>query len=184
MSFCSSLIPTSPTPYPQGIPVQNMAGVLWVVAWLAFAASARAQATCENYGVPINSSACACPPGFGGATCSAPACGGNIFQGSQRSLVSGASATSFGNVSSSSCGCSDGWTGMGCNVCKSPTICQSSFVAVGGNTTSGVTSEQTGLNDTLTCSTTPQVFAAGEMSCAVLVGISDLRAELLDANLV
>jgi hypothetical protein len=73
---------------------------------------------------------------------------------------------------------------MGCNVCKSPTICQSSFVAVGGNTTSGVTSEQTGLNDTLTCSSTPQVFAAGEMSCAVLVGISDLRAELLDANLV
>ena len=155
-----------------------MVGVPWVVAVLAFAASALAQLTCENYGVPINSSACACPPGFGGATCSAPACGGNIFQGSQRSLVSGANATSFGNVSSSSCGCSDGWTGMGCNVCKSPSICQSAFTAAGGNSSSGVTSGQPGLNDTLTCSTTPQVFAAGEMSCAVIVSIPDLRAEL------
>lgn len=144
-----------------------MAGILWIIAWLALAASARAQVTCENYGVLINSSACACPPGFGGPTCSAPACGGNIFQGTQRSLVSGASATSFGNVSASACACPDGWTGTGCNVCQAPTVCQSSFVAAGGN--SSLVPQQNSLNDTLTCSTTPQVFAAGEMSCAVIV---------------
>ena len=151
-----------------------MAGMPWAIAWLALAASARAQVSCENYGVPVNSSACTCPPGFGGATCSTPACGGNIFEGTQRPLVSNASATSFGNASSSSCACSDGWSGTGCNVCNAPTICQSSFVAAGGNTTTSV-STQVGLNDTLTCSTTPQVFAAGEMSCAVNVGIFDLR---------
>ena len=147
-----------------------MARILWIFAWLALVASARAQVTCENYGVPISSSACACPPGFGGATCSAPACGGNIFQGTQRSLVSGASATSFGNVSAS-CPCPDGWTGTGCNVCQAPTICQSSFVAAGGNTSSSLVPKKTGFNDTLTCNTTPQIFAAGEMSCAVFVGI-------------
>ena len=138
-----------------------MAGIPWTIVWLALAASACAQATCENYGVPINSSACACPPGFGGATCSAPACGGDIFQGAQRSLVSGASATSFGNVSAPACACPDGWTGMGCNVCQAPTVCQSSFIAAGGSTSNG----------NLTCNTTPQVFAAGEMSCAVIVSI-------------
>ncbi|KAI9433892.1 hypothetical protein H4582DRAFT_2112687 [Lactarius indigo] len=127
-----------------------MAGISWAIAWLALAASARAQVSCENYGVPINSSTCACPPGFGGATCSAPGCGGDIFQGTQRSLVSGASATSFGNVSA--CTCPDGWTGTGCNVCQAPTVCQ----------------KQSGLNNTLTCNTTPRVFAAGEMSCAVI----------------
>ena len=72
---------------------------------------------------------------------------------------------------------------MGCNVCKSPSICQSAFIAAEGNSSSGVTSGQAGLNDTLTCSTIPQVFAAGEMSCAVIVGIPDLRAELADANI-
>ncbi|KAF8264261.1 hypothetical protein EI94DRAFT_1593905 [Lactarius quietus] len=146
-----------------------MAAFLWIAAGLALAASARAQVACENYGVPINSSACACPPGFGGPTCSAPACGGNIFQGTQRSLVSGANATSFGNVSSSSCGCSSGWTGTGCNVCQSSTICQSSFIAAGGNSNGSIVSDsnQSDLNNTLTCSTTPQVFAAGEMSCVV-----------------
>ncbi|KAH9178936.1 hypothetical protein EDB89DRAFT_1929197 [Lactarius sanguifluus] len=142
-----------------------MAGIPWTIAWLALAASARAQVTCENYGVlPINSSTCVCPPGFGGATCSAPACGGNIFQGTQRSLVSGASATSFGNVSASACACPDGWTGTGCNVCQAPTVCQSSF----SETTSGVVPEQNSLNNTLTCNTAPRVFAAGEMSCAVI----------------
>ncbi|KAH9023839.1 ABC-2 type transporter-domain-containing protein [Lactarius pseudohatsudake] len=142
-----------------------MAGIPWAIAWLALAASARAQVTCENYGLPINSSTCLCPPGFGGATCSAPACGGNIFQGTQRSLVSGASATSFGNVSASACACPDGWTGTGCNVCQAPTVCQSSFSR---NTTSGVIPAQSGLNNTLTCNTAPRVFAAGEMSCAVI----------------
>ncbi|KAH9034004.1 hypothetical protein EDB83DRAFT_2417076 [Lactarius deliciosus] len=120
-----------------------MAGIPWAIAWLALAASARAQVTCENYGVPINSSTC----------------------GAQRSLVSGASATSFGNVSASACACPDGWTGTGCNVCQAPTVCQSSF---SGNTTSGVIPAQSSLNNTLTCNTAPRVFAAGEMSCAVI----------------
>lgn len=146
-----------------------MAGILWLISWLALAISVRAQVACENYGVPVSSSTCVCPPGFGGATCSAPSCGGNIFQGTQRSLVSGASATSFGNVSASACACPDGWTGTGCNVCQAPTVCQSSFVATGGNTSTGVTSEQSGLNNTVACNTTPRVFAAGEMNCAVVV---------------
>ncbi|KAI9452949.1 hypothetical protein BJY52DRAFT_1291187 [Lactarius psammicola] len=98
-----------------------MAGIPWAIVWLALAASARAQVTCENYG------------------------------GTQRSLVSGASATSFGNVSASACACPDGWTGTGCNVCQAPTVCQSSFVAAGGNTSSSVIPEQSGLNKTLTC---------------------------------
>ena len=154
-----------------------MAGIPWIIAWLALAASARAQVACENYGVPISSSDCSCPPGFGGATCSAPACGGNIFQSTQRSLVSGASATSFGNVSASACACPDGWTGTGCNVCNAPTVCQSSFVAAGG---SAPTSDQNGLNNTLTCSTIPKVFAAGEMSCGVNVSTPVLHpADLL-----
>ena len=161
-----------------------MAGIPWIVAWLALAASARAQVICENYGVPINSSACACPPGFGGATCSAPACGGNIFQGTQRSLVSGASATSFGNVSASTCACPEGWTGTGCNVCQASTVCQSSSIAAGGKTSSSL-AQQSSLNDTLTCNTTPQVFAAGEMSCAVIVRFPVLLpAGLLSANTV
>ena len=145
-----------------------MSGLVWVVAGLVSASSVRAQVTCENYGSPANSSACACPPGFGGATCSAPACGGNIFQAEQRPLVSGASATSFGNVSSSACACQDGWAGTGCNVCQSSTVCQSAYNAVGGNS-SDIGPLQSGLNGTLTCNTTPRVYAAGEMSCAVIV---------------
>ena len=146
-----------------------MTGVLWVVAPLLLATSVHAQVTCENYGVPINSSACACPPGFGGATCSAPACGGNIFQDGQRPLVSGANASSLGNVSTSSCACPTGWSGTGCNVCQAPTVCQSAFNAAGGNNSDTINSLQNGLNNTVTCNTTPRVWAGGEMSCAVVV---------------
>lgn len=147
-----------------------MTGFPWIAAGLVHLlaiTSARAQVTCENYGSPINSSACACPPGFGGSTCSAPACGGNIFQAQQRPLVSNASATSFGNVSASACACPSGWTGTGCNVCQASTVCQSAFTAVGGNTTES--QQQDALNTTLTCNTSPRVWAAGEMSCTVLV---------------
>ncbi|KAI0263756.1 hypothetical protein BC834DRAFT_924835 [Gloeopeniophorella convolvens] len=132
------------------------------------AATAVAQVTCENYGVPTNSSACACPPGFGGATCSAPACGGDLFQGTQRSLVSGATATSFGNLTASACNCPAGWTGTGCNVCQAPTVCQSAFSAAGGDSGGTITPENDGFNDTLTCNTAPRVWAAGEMSCSVI----------------
>jgi len=146
-----------------------MTGFLWVAAAGLVhlsATSVRAQVACENYGSPTSSSACTCPPGFGGATCSAPACGGNIFQATQRPLVSNASATSFGNVSSSSCACPAGWAGTGCNVCQSSTVCQSAFTAVGGST---VSSQGDALNNTLTCNNEPRVWAAGEMSCAVIV---------------
>ncbi len=153
-----------------------MTGSLWIVAGLVhlLATSVRAQVACENYGSPLNSSACACPPGFGGATCSAPACGGNIFQALQRPLVSGATATSFGNVSSSACACPAGWTGTGCNVCQASTVCQSAFFAAGGNTNGTVDSQQPGLNNTLTCNTKPRVWAAGEMSCSVIVRLPPL----------
>jgi ATP-binding cassette, subfamily G (WHITE), member 2 len=143
-----------------------MSGALWVIAGLVSASSVRAQVTCENYGTPVNSSACTCPPGFGGATCSAPACGGNIFQADQRPLVSGASSSSFGNVSSSTCACPAGWTGTGCNVCQGSTVCQNAFSAAGGDSSNA---SQNGPNNTLTCNTLPRVFAAGEMSCAVIV---------------
>ncbi|KAI0255316.1 hypothetical protein BJV78DRAFT_1119618 [Lactifluus subvellereus] len=145
-----------------------MGPIFWIIACLQFVVSVRAQVTCENYGVPISSSACACPPGFGGPTCSAPACGGDIFQAAQRPLVSGASATSFGNVSTSTCACPAGWSGTGCNVCQTPTVCQSSFNAASGNAGSAISPEQNGFNKTLTCSTSPRIWAAGEMSCAVI----------------
>jgi hypothetical protein len=156
------------TPCPSS---QMATGLLWIAAGLVplSATSVRAQVTCENYGSPINSSACACPPGFGGSTCSAPACGGNIFQEEQRPLVSGASATSYGNLSSSACACPTGWTGTGCNVCQAPTVCQSAFNAAGGNSSSTSDPLQSGLNTTLTCNTESRVWAAGEMSCAVIV---------------
>jgi hypothetical protein len=66
--------------------------------------------SCENAGI-VNGSSCLCPPGFGGSNCSVPACGGDIFQGSQRSLVQ--SGGEYGNLSS--CSCESGWGGTGCN---------------------------------------------------------------------
>ncbi|TFY53547.1 hypothetical protein EVG20_g10067, partial [Dentipellis fragilis] len=144
------------------------------IAWAALSAlaSVNGQVTCENDGVPANSSACFCPPGFGGPTCSSPACGGDIFQNTQRPLVTGSSATSFGNLTLSGCSCETGWTGTGCNVCQSPSVCQSAFSANGGNTSSTSAgadglSGTAGLNDTLTCNTAPRVWASGEMSCQV-----------------
>jgi hypothetical protein len=150
----------------------NMALIFWIIACLQFVISVRSQVTCENYGVPINSSACACPPGFGGPTCSAPACGGDIFEAAQRPLVSGASATSFGNISTSTCACPAGWSGTGCNVCQASTVCQSSFDAANGGAGGAIIPDQNSLNNTLTCSASPRIYAAGEMSCAVIVRVS------------
>lgn len=135
------------------------------------------QSTCENYGEPSGSS-CSCPPGFGGSTCSSPACGGNIFQGTNRSIIPDASATSFGNLTLSGCSCQDGWTGTGCNVCKSATSCQSAYTSVNGTSSSSSSSGIDGvdgssvLNGTLTCNSEPQIYAAGEMSCQVVVRAS------------
>lgn len=133
------------------------------------------QNVCENYG-ESSGSACTCPPGFGGSTCSSPACGGNIFQGTNRSIISDASATAFGNLTSSACSCEDGWTGRGCNVCKSTTSCQNAYTAVNGTSSSssgvdGLDGSSSVLNSTLTCNSEPQIWAAGEMSCQVVVRI-------------
>ncbi|PIL30681.1 ATP-binding cassette transporter [Ganoderma sinense ZZ0214-1] len=118
--------------------------------------------SCENYGT-ANGTACACPPGFGGSTCSQPSCGGTIFQGSGRSLANG---SPFANLTSSGCSCEDGWTGTGCNVCQTAKACQSGFASVRGSAGS-LTGADTGQNNTIVCNAVPRVYAAGEMSCAV-----------------
>ena len=119
---------------------------------------------CENYGTP-NGTLCACPPGFGGSTCSQPACGGNIFQGSGRPLASG---SPFANLTS--CSCEDGWTGTGCNVCQTARACQSGFASITGSAGS-LTGVDTGQNNTIICNANARVYAAGEMSCQVQVSL-------------
>ncbi|KAI0648383.1 ABC transporter [Trametes meyenii] len=116
--------------------------------------------SCENYGTS-NGTACACPPGFGGSTCSQPACGGTLFQGSSRPLASG---SPFANLTS--CSCEDGWTGTGCNVCQTAKACQNGFMSVEG-TSGSLTGLDSGQNNTLVCSTSPRVYAGSQMSCQV-----------------
>jgi hypothetical protein len=123
--------------------------------------------SCENYGTQ-NGSGCACPPGFGGSTCSQPSCGGDIFQGSQRAVAPG------GNLTAGNCACESGWIGAGCNVCQNAGACQSGYTKVtpnAGGLPSPSTS-QTGQNDTLTCNTSSRVYAASQMSCQVIVSLS------------
>jgi hypothetical protein len=126
---------------------------------------------CMNYGT-VNGTLCNCPPGFGGSTCDIPACGGNIFQGSQRSLASVPSGSQFANLTSDNCQCQSGWGGLGCNVCQSASACQSGFAASGSaNSSAGstVSGAGEGQNETLVCNTQAQVYAASEMSCQVIV---------------
>ncbi|CAL1703348.1 unnamed protein product [Somion occarium] len=123
--------------------------------------------TCTNYG-SVNGSSCACPVGFGGSTCSQPACGGNIFQGTSRPLVSLPSGNSFPNLTAAGCSCEDGWTGTGCNVCQTANACQAGFSSVIQSSGSSIPgSLPTGQNDTLVCNTAPKVYAVGAMSCQV-----------------
>lgn len=123
--------------------------------------------SCTNYGTS-SASGCLCPPGFGGANCSQPACGGTIFDGSHRSLTpSSAASGGFPNLTSSGCSCSNGWTGLGCNVCTTASACQSAYAAVSGNASSAAAAQVSGLNDTMVCNTSPMVWAAGELSCQV-----------------
>ncbi|KAF9228833.1 hypothetical protein BS17DRAFT_772564 [Gyrodon lividus] len=124
--------------------------------------------SCLNYGTP-SSSGCLCPPGFGGSDCSQPGCGGTIFDGSSRSLAPLSSASGgFPNLTSSGCSCSNGWTGIGCNVCTTSSACQSAYSAVNGNAsaTAGI-AQTSGVNDTMICNTMPVVWAASELSCQV-----------------
>ncbi|KAF8352217.1 hypothetical protein F5887DRAFT_934420 [Amanita rubescens] len=135
--------------------------------------------SCENYGF-LNGSACACPVGFGDSTCSQPACGGTIFQGSQRPLASATSA-SFANLTASNCSCQTGWTGLGCNVCETANACQVAYSAV-VNSTSQISGLLPNGNNTVVCNTAPQVYASSQMSCQVvnptLQGIYPLSSTL------
>ncbi|CAE6475830.1 unnamed protein product [Rhizoctonia solani] len=74
-------------------------------------------------------------------------------------------------MSFAGCGCQDGWGGAGCNVCRSPSICQTAFSAAGGPSSgsglSPISPSQVG-NQTLTCATQSRVYAAQQMSCAVI----------------
>ncbi|KAJ7603493.1 hypothetical protein FB45DRAFT_960377 [Roridomyces roridus] len=120
----------------------------------------NAQASCDNYGLQ-NGSSCLCPVGFGGSTCAAPGCGGDIFQ-SNRALAP--SQGPFPNITT--CACESGWGGTGCNVCSSPSACQSAFAASGSAPSTAQSA--TGLNNTLICNSAAQVYAASEMSCDVV----------------
>lgn len=143
---------------------------IWSLALPLFALLelSLAQVSCENYGT-VNGSSCACPPGFGGSTCSEPGCGGDIFQGSSRSLAQG-NETIFSNLTGSSCSCESGWGGFGCNTCQSASACQTAFTKAGGS--DSLTSSISGGNDTLVCNMEPTVFSAGQMSCSVIVRVS------------
>ena len=145
----------------------------WLILVLvSFAATAVAQ-SCQNSGYQ-NGSACACPPGFAGVNCTQPACGGNIFQGPTRPLVP--SSSSSPNITASNCGCQSGWTGTGCNVCQSASACQNAFSAAGGTTPAADPSSlgDGTQNDTMVCSTRPEVYAAGQLSCRVIVRVFSL----------
>ncbi|KAG1865336.1 hypothetical protein F4604DRAFT_1928485 [Suillus subluteus] len=146
----------------------HLSCVLFVL--LTLSASVTGQ-TCTNYGEtsPSNASSCLCPPGFGGATCAQPGCGGTIFDGSNRSLAQPSTSSSgFANLTASDCTCESGWGGVGCNVCTTSSACQVAYAAANGNAsaTSGLDG-LSGLNDTMVCNTAPTIWAAGELSCQV-----------------
>ena len=155
--------------------------ILRTLSFASFFFSVTAQ-SCTNYGTS-SASGCLCPPGFGGANCSQPACGGTIFDGSDRSLAPPSSASGgFPNLTSSGCSCTDGWTGVGCNVCTSASACQSAYAAVSGNSSSSATTQVSGLNDTMVCNTSPVVWAAGELSCQVNVCVFTLLGRQFDPS--
>ncbi|KAH9483668.1 ABC transporter G family member [Psilocybe cubensis] len=130
---------------------------------LIFAIFAQAL-DCENYGI-VNGSDCLCPTGFGGSTCSQPACGGTIFQGSQRPLaaVSGSAA----NLTAAGCSCENGWTGTACNVCQTADACKNGLSSLGTLSTTSPTLGSQG-NDTMVCNTQARVYASSQMSCKVI----------------
>ncbi|KAJ3728308.1 hypothetical protein C8R42DRAFT_619517 [Lentinula raphanica] len=120
--------------------------------------------TCENYG-QLNGTTCDCPTGTGGTTCSQLACGGNIFEGSQRPLTS-TSSGGFANLTASGCSCQSGWTGTACNVCQSASACQNAASSL-ESSSSSISGDDDGQNNTLICNTSPKVWASSQMSCSV-----------------
>lgn len=147
----------------------TMALALYLLLGLSFHFTPILAQSCSNYGTSTGSGGCICPPGFGGSTCSQPACGGDIFQGTSRSYAP-IPQGGFANLTASGCQCENGWTGTGCNVCQSASACQTGFSASGasGANTTGVDGT-TGQNDTVVCNTSPKVYAASQMSCNVIV---------------
>ncbi|KAF8433694.1 hypothetical protein L210DRAFT_3506917 [Boletus edulis BED1] len=129
-------------------PATGTLRALSLVAFFLSFNTATAQ-SCTNDSIS-SVSGCLCPPGFGGANCSQPACGSTIFDGSHRSLTSPSAASGgFPNLTSSDCSCPSGWTGLGCNVCTSASACQSGYAAVSGNASTTTAAQVSGLNDTL-----------------------------------
>ena len=137
------------------------------IIFAAVIAGLAAAQTCENHGIQLgNGSDCSCPTGFGGPACSQLGCGGTLFQGSQRPLTQ-TSTGAFANLTASGCGCQEGWTGVGCNVCQTASACQVGFNAVQGSPTTGTLQPST--NDTIVCNQNPVVYASSQMSCSVKV---------------
>lgn len=134
-----------------------------LILGLLFSSTLVFAQSCQNYGLPQGST-CLCPPGFGGSDCSLPACGGTIFQGSSRKTV-----PAPGNLTSAGCPCQDGWSGVGCNVCTSSAACQSGYASQNPTSSNGVTGSDVGQNNTLVCNSASRIWAAGQMSCSVVV---------------
>lgn len=132
--------------------------------------------TCENYGF-INGSSCACPTGFGGSDCAQPACGGDLFQGSRRPVASPQPGSSFANLTAAGCSCESGWTGTTCSVCQTPDACLDAFNAASGS--SNAIPGMTGLNNTMVCSNSARVWAAGQMSCQVNVSTVSIYSTMV-----
>lgn len=128
--------------------------------------------TCENSAIPqIDSNgtttACTCPPGFGGETCSFPGCGDDIFYGNRRNVSqpqplplppNSTALKLHSNLTASRCNCASGWTGTGCNVCASDWACQNAFDISG-----------TQPYQQMGCNAQPYVLASGMASCQIQV---------------
>lgn len=145
---------------------------------LANITAAQAQ-TCENYAFANSDGSCNCPLGFGGPTCSELGCGGTILEGPERPYTS--TSSGFANLTQAGCACENGWGGVGCNVCQRGGVCQSAFASVRNGTglAAGQSDPQLSgvVNGTLTCNTTPRVWAAGLLSCNVQVSFSFLFSQ-------
>jgi hypothetical protein len=132
--------------------------------------------TCENYGT-ANGNECSCPTGFGGPTCSLPGCHGTIFDGAQRQFAQ-TTGSAPANLTAAGCGCEGGWGGTGCNVCQTANACQSAYAATVSGTPDIGTVPSDVQNGTMVCNTAPRVWAAGQMSCQVIVRPSSNASSL------
>ncbi|WVW84638.1 hypothetical protein I302_106672 [Kwoniella bestiolae CBS 10118] len=123
--------------------------------------------TCSNFGTSRDST-CLCPPGFNvpSSDCGLPVCGGNLYNPGE---AAPGGVGGFGNVSADAggCGCDDGWRGPGCTVCTSSSSCSSSLTRY-LNSSNSLSSSNSALNNTLTCSTIPVVYSSSQLTCSVI----------------